>query len=305
MNVNQGKYPLSPVGNVVACRIEIKVVGVLVEATKIFVVLDPTSMEQPTLLWGEEIVRAFKVHRSVDATLHVYCCINEDSVALVPGNQARAETLERVRSWLERLVNQSRAEGIAVETEVEWSDEWRKAIVSAAARQNSSLVVKNMTQHSRFVRLLRETSDWTLIRECECPILLLKTGRPFRIEEILVAVKHSPGDETYEKANDDILAAARRVATDFGASLHAVTCYDPDKHPDRQRFADRCGLQRSQVSAATGSPAQIIAETAAQQGSDLLIIARVARPDSPRLVGNTARRVIDEIDTETLVLPVN
>lgn len=279
-------------------------VNAMVDATKIFVVLDPTSMEQATLQWGEEIVRAFKVHRSIDATLHVYCCINEASVAVVPGENGREETEKRTRAWLERLVVQTRAEGIAVETEVEWNDEWRRAIVAAAARQNSALVVKNMTQHSRMGRLLRETSDWTLIRECECPILLLKTGRPFHIERILVAVKHSPGDDTYEKANDDILAAARRVAADFGASLHAVTCYDRDVHPDRQHFADRCGLKRNQVSAATGTPERIIAETAAQQNSNLLVIARVARPESPRLVGNTAQKVIDQIDTEVLVLPV-
>lgn len=277
----------------------------MVDATTVFVVLDPTSMEQATLQWGEEVVRAFKVHRSIDATLHVYCCINPASVAVVPGENGPEETRKRTRAWLERLVVQTRAEGITVVTEVEWNDEWRQAIVAAAARQKSALVVKSMTQHSRMGRLLRETSDWTLIRECECPILLLKTGRPFNIERILVAVKHSPGDDAYEKANDDILSAARRVAADFGASLHAVTCYDRDMHPDRQHFADRCGLKRNQVSAATGTPERIIAETAVQQSSDLLVIARVARPDSPRLVGSTAQKVIDQIDTEVLVLPVS
>lgn len=275
--------------------------------TRIFAVLDPTAMEQATLVWGEEVVRAFKTHRGVDATLHVYCCINEESVPQVPDGDAgksREATVERVKAWLERLVAGTRAAGMNVETEVEWNDDWRKAIVAAAARQNSALVLKNMTKHSRFVRLLRETSDWTLIRECESPILLLKTGRPFHIEKVMVAVKHSPGSDTYEQANDAILEAARRVAADLGASLHAVTCYEPDVHPDRQRFADRCGLQRNQVSAATGTPEKIIAETAADQKADLLVIARVARPESPRLIGNTARRVIDEIDTDVLVVPV-
>ena len=49
-----------------------------------------------------------------------------------------------------------------------------------------------MTQHTRFVRMVRETSDWTLIRECQCPVLLVKTGRPYGIDKVLVAVGRKP-----------------------------------------------------------------------------------------------------------------
>jgi universal stress protein E len=278
----------------------------MVEKTRVFVVLDPTCMEQAALEWGEQIVREFNNRGGLEVVLHVYCCINEDSVAMVADDDrahSRAETEKRVRTWIDRLVSAPRGEGLDVETEVEWHHDWRKSLVVAAERSGSSLVVKNMTQHSRFVRMVRETADWTLIRECVCPVLLVKTGRPYGIDRILVAVKHSPDEETYEKANDDILATAKRLAADLGATLHAVTGYTGG-HPDRQRFADRCGLDRSQVSAAIGPPERVIAETAERQNSDLLIIARVARPESPKLMGNTARKVIDEIDTEVLVLPV-
>lgn len=278
----------------------------MAEQTRVFVVLDPKCMEQAALEWGEQVVREFNMRRGTEVVLHVYCCINEDSIAMVAGNDSahsQAETEKRVQRWVDRLVASPRADGLTVETEVEWQKDWRKALVVAAERCNSALVVKNMTQHSRIVRMVRETSDWTLIRECVSPILLVKTGRPYKVEKVLVAVKHSPDDEVYEKANDDILAAARRLSADLGASLHAVTAYTGG-HPDRQRFADRCGLERSQVSAAIGSPEKIIAETAARQGSDLLIIARVARSDSPKELGNTAKKVIDEIDAEVLILPV-
>ena len=277
----------------------------MADKNRVFVVLDPTCMEQAALEWGEQIARQFGATQ--DTILHVYCCINEDSVAMVATDDsahAQVETEKRVRGWVDRLVTQPRADGLEVETEVEWHHDWRKAIVVAAERSGSALVVKNMNQHTRFVRMIRETSDWTLIRECRCPVLLVKTGRPYGIEKVLVAVKHSD-DEAYEKANDDILAAARRISADLGASLHAVTGYSSsDTHPDRQRFADRCGLERSQVSADMGVPEKVIADTAKRLGSDLLIIARVATPDSSKEIGSTAKRVIDEIDTEVLVLPV-
>ena len=273
---------------------------------RVFVILDPTCMEQAALDWGEQIVRAFRDRPESAGVLHIYCCINAESVALVSSDNdahARAATEKRVLDWVDRLALNARNDGLEVETEVEWHDDWRKAIVVAAERAGSTLVVKNMTQHSRFVRMVKETSDWTLIRECLCPMLLVKTGRPFGISKILVAMKYKPEEVSYEKANHDVLATAKRLAADLGAELHVVTAYT-GAHPDRQRFADYCGLERSQVSAAIGVPEKVIAETAHRQGSDLLIIARVENPDSPKALGITARKVIDEIDTEVLVLPV-
>ena len=279
----------------------------MAEQATVFVVLDPTCMEQAALETGVGVAKAYKEYRSTDARLHVYCCINEESVALVPARdhaEAIEATVQRVTAWLQRIVATIQGEGIVVETEVEWNDDWRKAIVAASMRQGSTIVIKNMTQHSRFVRMVRETSDWALIRGCECPLFLVKTGKPFDIRRVLVAVKHSPDSERYEKANQDILDSAKRMAADLGGQLHAVTCYESGRAPDRQRFANACGLERSQVSAAAGAPEKVIADVAAQRDSDLVIIARVAHPESPGAVGKTARKVIDEIDTDVLVLPV-
>ena len=276
---------------------------------RIFVVLDPTCMEQAALMWGEQIAQTFIDRDDNNVMLHVYCCINAESVAVASAESesvAREETGRRVSAWIERLVAAPRAQGLEVEVEVEWNDDWRSAIVTAANRQKSSLVVKNMTQHSRFVRMIRETSDWTLIRKCESPVLLVKTGRLHAIEKILVAVKYDPENEIYEKANDRILDAARRLTANLGATMHVVTAYpDTGSHPDRQRFADRCGLDRSQVSADMGAPEKVIADTAERQGCDLVMIARVASPESRKDLGGTARRVIDGVDVEVLVLPVS
>jgi universal stress protein E len=278
----------------------------MADAMKLFVVLDPTSMEQASLEWGEKIALDMKEHRSQDTHLHVYCCLDDQSVTLVPGGGSESTeqaTVQRVNDWVQRLVSQTRALEIPVEVEVEWNTDWRSAIVAAAKRQNSDVVIKNLTQHTRVVRLVRDTADWQLLRDCECPVLLVKTGRQYGINKILVAVKHTE-DEKYREANAGIVRRAQGLAHDLGASLHAVTCYESDSPPDRQRFADGFGLERNQVTAAMGSPAKVIASVADEISADLLIIARVARPESTGLLGDTARKVIDEIKTDVLVLPM-
>lgn len=274
--------------------------------TKIFVVLDPSTMEQISLDWAEKIALDLKEHRSLDARLHVYCCVNYKSAMVATNGNSetvKRATTERVGNWMKRLVMHTRELGIPVETEVEWNENWREAIVAATKRQKTNLVVKNLTQHARFVRWVRDTSDWRLLRDCECPVLLVKTGRSYGINRILVAIKHTE-DEQYIVANASIVERAQKLADDFGASLHAVTCYGSGNHPDRQRFADSFGLKRSQVSAVMGVPEKVIASVADEVDADLLVIARVARAESSNVLGDMARKVIDEINTDILVLPM-
>lgn len=275
----------------------------MADTTKVFVVLDPTSMEQPSLVWGEKIALDMKQHRDLTVQLHAYCCIDPTEGATLSAGEVQSASAQSVSEWLERVVMHTRALGIPVETEVEVNPEWRQAIVAAARRVNSNVVLKNLTQHSRLVRLVRETADWQLLRDCHCPVLLVKAGKEYGIQKILVAVKYTE-DETYQAANTSLLDSAKRLADDLGAGLHAVTCYESDEHPDRQRFADSCGLERNQVTAAMGSPEKVIASVADEVGADLLVIARVARPESAGMLGDTARKVIDEIATDVLVLPM-
>ena len=58
------------------------------------------------------------------------------------------------------------------------------------------------------------------------------------------------------------------------------------------------------IDAGPGTPEKLIATVAEEINADLLIIARVARPESTGVLGDTARKVIDEIDTDVLVLPM-
>lgn len=278
----------------------------MAEATELFVVLDPKSMEQPALERAEKTALYMSEHRSLDVRLHVYCCVNHKSVAPARHDdfdQVEAETVNRVDAWVQRLVMHTRCLGIPVASEVEWDADWRAAIVRAVKRRDPSVVLKNLTQHTRLTRLVRDTADWQLLRDCPCPLMLVQPAQEYRRQKILVAIKHTD-DQAYQDANARILATGKRLADEMGSAMHAVTCFEPEDRPDRQRFADQCGLARNQVSAAMGVPEKVIASVAEDVGADLLVIARVARPESSGLMGDTARKVIDEIHTDVVVLPM-
>ena len=128
--------------------------------TKIFIVLDPLSMEQVALEWGEKIALEFMERRSLDVMLHVYCCMNEEGGAdAAVWQKADQNVQDHLKRWVQRLLAHTRSLGIGVDTEIEWADDWRKAIVDAIARSESNLVVKNMTHHE--VALAWSRSRWS------------------------------------------------------------------------------------------------------------------------------------------------
>ncbi len=277
---------------------------------KIFVVLDPTTMNQPSLVMAETIAADQLTAGTDNVALHLYACVGEDQLRRPPNMEdetAFAEARSRLESWMDRLAAHGRSIGLEIDTEVEIQPNWRRAIVDAVGRQPSMMAVKNMTETPRLRRWLRETSDWILLRDASCPVLLVKSYSRRNIKKVLVAVKHSPESDAYEAANDRLLETGRMIAENVGAELNVVTVYhDTNDYPDRQRFADRCGLPRNQVRAEMGEPDQGIAAAANELGADLVVIARVgsANADAGKQIGQTAEKVIDNLYCNMLVLPM-
>ncbi|MDJ0927341.1 MAG: universal stress protein [Gammaproteobacteria bacterium] len=278
------------------------------DTNKIFVILDPTTMNQPSLVMAETIAQDILSSGAAAVALHLYCCIAESTVRRPTGmdeETALAEEHARIQNWVERMAIHSRSLGLEVDTEVEIQPDWREAIVAAAARNPSMIAVKNMTEQTRLTRFMRDTSDWKLLRDVSCPLFMVKSYARRHIRKVLVAIKHRPEKKIYTQANDRILDTGRMIAKNLGADLHVVTAYkDVDDYPDRQKFADRCGLPRNQVTAAMGKPEEAIAEAANDLQADLLVIARVGRPEDSDKVGRTAERLIDNLESNILVLPM-
>ena len=278
------------------------------ESKRIFVILDPTTMEQPSLLMAESFAQDYSAQADTPATIHAYCCIDEKSIREdigVDAEQAKADVRERIGAWVERIVAHTRSLGLTVDTEIEVSLNWRDSIATAACGHDTMLVVKGMSQNPRFMRVFRDAADWRLLRDCNCPVYLVKTSPNRPVRNVLAAIKHRTEKQAYTDANNRILETARGIASGLGAELHVVTAYENNfNYPDRQKFADRCGLPRNRVRAEMGSPQNAIATVASEIGADLVVIARVGKPGDKRDVGHTSEKLIDSLNANLLVLPM-
>ena len=103
------------------------------------------------------------------------------------------------------------ATGIQVTTEVEWDSDWYSAVIRAAERLPADAVLKSSYPHSARERILNKTSDWTLIRECRCPVLLVKKSQQEDLRTVLAAIDLRAEKDSYKNLNQNIIDFSQRV----------------------------------------------------------------------------------------------
>ena len=262
---------------------------------KIFVVIDPHRLVQPALEKAEWLAERNS------AELELYCTVWDPA----DGDAKRQQQLvERTRAWVERIAAPAKAAGLRLGIRVEANEDWRSAIAAAASGSDADLVVKTASPRGALRRRFMKTSDWTLLRSCARPVLLVNEHQSDNPRVVLAAVKVDPADPVYVSLNARVIDLAHRIAGLLEAELHAVTVYRGDgMWFDRQRFADACRLPRSRVHATEGSSYEGIAEVAGTIGAGVVIVGSAPRPTGGAIIGATAERVIDEVDADVVVLP--
>jgi universal stress protein E len=265
---------------------------------RIFTVINPEQFVQPAFERGEWIAA-----RS-GAVLHLYCCVGEEGVAV--DSPAAVFAVERAVGWLKRLTREAGEYELKTEIQVEWNPNWRERIADAARECDADMIVKTVSRHSGLARQLKTTADWTLLRKAHCPVLLIDPARPPQPRKVLAAVKLHPDSEEYSVLNEQVVTMSHRIAGALDAELDAVTVYKgDDMYFDRQKFAKTCGLPRNRVHSVEGTPHRGIAQVAQEIEADILVIGRANRnlKEGGSIIGDTAQRIIDEVDTDLVVIP--
>ncbi len=265
----------------------------------IFCVIDPTTPEQRALKRAAQIARHAKV------ALHVYVCVaGRENIPAEDRKDARAAQIARHEAWLRELTRPLQDEGLQVTLQVDSEDDWRAALAPAARRANADMIVKSSYRRTAIQRRLLKTSDWELLRSADCPVLFVKTDRVAQVDTILAAVNIGADDADHQALNDMVIDFATVVAKNTGADLHAVNAYSGSMsfvHPPD--LAKRVGIERNRAHVGDAAPEKLVAEVAGKLGAPLVVIGSLARKGiSGAVVGNTAERILDELETDVIIL---
>lgn len=267
----------------------------------ILVIIDPSSENQPALQ------RAITAAKTLDFDVHLFTSVYEESNTDTKHAQNKfvQSQLAFHREKLEAFAEDARAKEINVTTEIDWDSNWADAAVRASIRNNSDILFKSTFKHSLTERVVRKTTDWTILRNCLCPVLLVREGTDWDSHKVLAAISIENEDSAHKEINHAIINLGQKVAESYSSEVHFINAYsDSLSNPNSNYLAKKCGVPKSQIHTEIGSPEDAIVDKSKELSADLVLIGTVARTGvSAWMNGNTAEKVLDRVECDVLALP--
>jgi universal stress protein E len=216
-------------------------------------------------------------------------------------------------------------QGLTVTCDARWGRPLHRGILRKVVDSQPLLVAKDTHYHDVLKRTLLSNTDWSLIRSCPSPLLLVKPRTLGSPPKMLAAV--DPTHEHDKPANLDraIVAFAREFANKIGSPLHVLHAFDTapvlaaasattpvamatvpvtelitqlerEHREALQALLSDVPIDPSMVHLAEGAPAQCLARFATEQDIDFVVMGAVSRSGLQRLfVGSTAEFALDRL----------
>ena len=238
---------------------------------------------------------------------------------------------EQRRQQLERHAARARTFGVRVRSSVRWDYPTYEGIVRQVLRHQPDLLIAQSTPKGRAARLLLSQTDYKLMESCPCPLLLIKSRRPYLDPSVLAAVDPGHVHDKPAALDQAILDSAGMISGALSGKLlvfHARTPWNdavratpelrdlPEAVSDEVRaaYCDRIEDQvmelaqdhevpRRRVHIVEGYAARVLPGVAHRELADIVAMGAVSRSPLKRaLIGHTAERVLDALDCDVLIV---
>lgn len=293
----------------------------------LLVVIDPDKPNQPAL------ERAAWLARQSAASLELLICEhhgNLDSSLLFDRQarqQARAQLRQARAAWLETLAQPLRAENLQVQTAVREGKPLHQLVLARAAEIQADIIFKAASDQGMLRRLFLSNSCWQLLRHSTVALWLVHHGAIGNYQRLCAAIDPLHSFDQPATLDQRLLAAAGKLSSLLKLEAHCLHCYAPlppsllfdtELVADYPEYVARCAEQHRQAFAQLlapypdllahshlleGYPEDLIPRFVRAQSIDLLLMGAVSRSHlGSALIGNTAERVLEQVDCDLLVL---
>ena len=271
----------------------------MIQFRKLFVVYDPTREEQPAL------ERAVDMAAEGGADVHVFSCTYSDNENSADKSTWATHLLNERQGILDKAVAPLSDRGIKVSTEVEWDRDWCQAAQRASIKCEADLVLKSSYKHSSGARMLNRTSDWTLIRGCLCPVLLVKESEMRETTRVLAAIDICAKTESYERLTQKVIDFGKKLSARGSAEVHIINAFQDFKGvPTRKELKSNTGVEGDRIYIKHGKPEKVIVEHAKKLDVSMVVMGNSTRSGlSGALIGNTVEKVLDKLECDVLSMP--
>lgn len=224
-------------------------------------------------------------------------------------------------AYLENIAAPLRAQGLNITTQQAWNSSPHETMIAVSREEGCGLIVKQHFPENPLKKALITPDDWKLLRYSECPVLMVKTDRPWTGGNILAAVDVGNSDGEHRTMHQGIVSNAAELAALAKGTLHLIAAHpspmlssaDPTFQVSdsiRDRYLARCREFQQDFDLADSSihveegPADVLIPFVAQKlDAVVTIIGTVARTGiAGALLGNTAEVVLDALEGDVVVV---
>jgi universal stress protein E len=244
--------------------------------------------------------------------------------------QARERIAQRVQRQLERLAQRPLFRGLRVHAVASWDYPPHEAIIRRALDTKAGLVVAATRAHRFGERFFLTNTDWELVRQCPCPVLLVKSSRDYRQPAVIAAIDPLHAHAKPARLDARILDVGAMFASRLRGTLHAFHAYLPltfvSPAPVGQPLAltpspeleelhtqhiaeifDACAKRASIPSARRhlhmGEVLSELESVVRRTKAGIVVMGAVSRSGLRRVfIGNTAEAVLDRLSCDLLVI---
>ena len=252
----------------------------------------------------------------------------------VPSGEADELTrrIEAVHTeMLDGYAATARAAGLNVSTKVLNDRSVTDLVVDHIFESDPSIVVKGTRYHSAAERGALVDSDWQLMRQCPCPLWLVKSESISDNPVVVAAVDPMHADDRPAVLDRNIVAAAHQFARAAGGSTHLLHACEPlsavgsavnraltaakmdaasidervraEHAVALEAFARKNGVDAQHAHQLPGRAHEVLPAFAREVSADLIVMGVLARSRPTRkAIGNTAERVLDHLPCDVLIV---
>ena len=273
---------------------------------------------------------------ALNAELELFNCVFDRDIAR-PGRfgsrgvqadirEIVAQRQRQIESTAERL----RAQRIRVRSSVRWDHPAYEGVVRQVLRHKPDLLIVESRRKGTAARLLPTQTDFKLIENCPCPLLLIKTARPYSAVSTIAAVDPLHAHKKPAALDDAILDSATMVTQALSGKLllfHARTPWEdivrttpslrhiPEvEQPEAQsadresvdrrvrELARRHGVLEERTRVTEADVTESLPQLARAESAELVAMGAVSRSYIKRaVIGHTAERLLNVLDCDVLI----
>ncbi len=236
--------------------------------------------------------------------------------------------ISEIKSRLNKFIAPLKTDGVNVTAKVLVGTQFLEIIREVIANKHDLVMMTAEGKGGLKERLFGSTSQH-LMRKCPCPVWVMKPTRRKHFKQILAAVDPDPTDQVRDSLNVKIVELASSLAAQENARLHIAhawtllaepllrsrglyseaeinDCVSQEKNRHQKMLDDLLAKHMSypaSIHMNKGNADWLIPRIAKTKKIDLLLMGTVCRTGIPGFfIGNTAEKILDEIDCSVLTV---